>query len=232
MIMLFDLRQQLLDLASKHGHRHLKPSQWTRLIRQAIGDKNLVIRTLRSSGISPNDIVVSGAYDSEDDNDNEPCIEINIGYSPYQDTLCLNECDWNRFSFDIAECIGHEYVHRDQHQEKRANKHVYVAHHLSEDPEEQEYLGTNDEIEAYGYTIAAELAVFHNGILGAREEVFMYQQYVKTFAHDQSVVLQLNDNIIKYLSILEAVPCVINQKPKLKKKLSKPKKNKTSMTKV
>jgi hypothetical protein len=223
---IFDLRQKLLDIKDKHGHADLAPSQLTRYIRRAVGDKAIKIQTQRSTGIDPNDIIVSGAYDSEDDKDNEPCIELNIGYSRHQDTLCLNDCNWDRYSFDIAECIGHEYVHREQYRKKRANRHTYTPHPLSEDHDEQEYLGNNDEVEAYGYTIAAELAVFHNGVLGMREEVFMYQQYTKTFAHDQSVVLKLNDYIVKYLSRLEVMKCAI-KKTSTKKSTKQPKKKPT-----
>ena len=73
--------------------------------------------------------------------------------------------------------------------------------------EEQEYLGTKEEIEAYGFSIAAELSAMHGAFSidsPELEDIVMWRVYSSTFDTDQSVVLKLRQQISKYLCRLEA----------------------------
>jgi hypothetical protein len=119
----------------------------------------------------------------------------------------MTTLDWPRLSLDLAECIGHELVHRAQQQRKRRPSVRYRSQEL--DPQkkhDQEYLGSAEEIEAYGYSIAAELVVKHNCFTlekSCLDQIVMHSVYVNTFDNDESIVLKLHKQISKYLRRLE-----------------------------
>jgi hypothetical protein len=113
---------------------------------------------------------------------------------------------WDRVSFEICEVIGHEYVHRDQ-QRRRVRNNAYLGT-LDESTtvkQEQQYYGESHEIEAYGYSIAAELMCYYNGNADCVGLIHNYQLYHRLFAADQSVIIKLDQFISKYLDKLKAV---------------------------
>jgi len=166
---------------------HLSPAEITRHIRKAIGNPAIVIKTVRAPAVLENQILISGVYDNEDD-----LIEISVNYRPQQHTIELVLVNWERLAFDVAECIGHEQVHRKLRRKKSRPYH-------SED-DEQAYLGNSEEIQAYGFSIAADLAVHYDGDINCLPLADMHQVYARTFANDQSVMLELEHSARKYLS--------------------------------
>lgn len=187
----------------------IAPSELTALFRGAIKHPQVRLSTKRSALVSFNQVSVGGDYDPEDDKLGDPCIQVYLLYHSSQQHLELNVSQWRRLCFDIAECIGHELVHRAQAKRRKyklAREYLSRAH-CSHQREEQQYLGSPDEIEAYGFSIAAELAAMH-GCFSLEEiqqhNIMMYQVYTSTFDNDQSVVLKLQHQISKYLRRLEA----------------------------
>ena len=202
--MRFRLREQLLALESKYGDSRLAPSEITDLVRKYIRDSNVRVTTKRNNRVDLGTIVPSGAYDSEDDAEYEPCIHVELLYHPDQQHLQLKDVDWGRVSFEICEVIGHEYVHKDQR--RRHQRSVSYNGTLAEDQHvrsEQQYYGESNELEAYGYSIAAELVCFHDADTNAHLTE-TYQLYTRLFAHDQSVIMKLDHYISKYLNKLKA----------------------------
>lgn len=214
--MQFQLREQLLALESRYGDSRLAPSEITELIRKSIKDSNVRVTTKRHNRVDEGTIVPSGAYDSEDDADGEPCIHLELMYNPDQQHLHIKQVGWDRVSFEICEVIGHEYVHRDQHRKRIRN--ISYSGTLAEDAhqrQEQQYYGESNEIEAYGYSIAAELACFHNSDASAAPQTHTHQLYSRLFAHDQSVIMKLEQYISKYLNKLEVAQNVkTNTRPR------------------
>lgn len=200
----------LVQELAKHkpqGHV-IAPSELTAWLRKYITDPDVQINTRRSANVDLGCAIVGGLYDSESEKEDLPCIEIYIAYHPDQQHLELSTFDWGRLCFDVAECIGHEQVHKDQqHRRKKKTFKQYASKETAKEKHnEQEYLGSTDEIEAYGFTIAAELAVKHNVFEvddALLAQVFMWQVYTKTFDTDQSVLLKLRKQISKYLRRLE-----------------------------
>lgn len=193
------LMQRLLDV--KRQSRPLAPRELTALFRRAL-DKTVILKTRRSPTVDFGCVIVAGAYDSDADKEGEDCIEIALMYHPATQALELDADSWFKVCFDIAECIGHEYVHQAQYRKRKWKQGTSYA---SAD-EEQAYLGDPDEVEAYAFSIAAELAVVHKTFdieSPAIEQVVMYTVYCKTFDTDKSVMLQLRQHIIKYLRRLE-----------------------------
>lgn len=202
--MQFSLREQLVALESRYGDSRLAPSEITELVRKCVRDSNVRVVTKRNSKVEVGTVVPSGAYDSEDDADGDPCIHLELLYHPDQQHLQLKDVDWGRVSFEICEVIGHEYVHRDQRRRRVRNESY--AGTLAEDHHtvaEQQYYGESNEIEAYGYSIAAELVCYHQSDPGAAALTDTYQLYTRLFAHDQSVIMKLDHYISKYLNKLK-----------------------------
>ena len=67
---------------------------------------------------------------------------------------------------------------------------------------EQNYLGHDEEIDAYGFSIAAESVTFNKPY----NMCTMYHVYKHTFDTDRSVVVKLEQEIVKYLEQLKLEP--------------------------
>jgi len=181
-------------------------SELTDIIRKGIKIPQVRLYTRRSPVVDFDTVSIGGLYDNYLDREGEPCIELSIVYHPDQQHIDLAKLNWGQVCFDVAECVGHEFVHREQHQRKKRVRKYKSQDTDSAKREEQEYLGASDEIEAYGFTIAAELAERHNCFELDQDklnEVLMYKVYSSTFDTDQSVVLKLHKQISKYLRRLE-----------------------------
>ena len=191
--MFFEIRNRLLGLKERYSNRIFKASDFTKLIRRQFPAADFSFRTDRDYAVDPDMIVVAGLYDCYNDSQFLPHTEITLCFHPEQETYFGNIIDWEQISFDIAECVGHELVHRQQY----ANKEPLSEYH-SNDPD-QVYLGHEEEIDAYGFSIAAESITFNKPY----SECAMYQAYQRTFDNDHSVVVKLEKQIIKYLKELE-----------------------------
>lgn len=187
----------------------IAPSELSALFRNAVKNPIIRIFTKRTQLVLNNQVCVGGLYDAEEDRLGNPCVEVYLLYNPDQQHVTLTKAQWQRLCFDIAECIGHELVHRAQ---AKRRKYKLARDYRSKDHcnlkrEEQEYLGSPDEIEAYGFSIAAELAAMHGSFnidSPHMDNIVMWKVYQSTFDTDQSVVLKLQHQISKYLCRLEA----------------------------
>lgn len=197
--MFFQTLVRLRTLANKYQGRSFTASEFTKLIRRQFPAADFSFRTHRDSAVDPDMVIVSGIYDCYNDDNDMPYVEITLSYHPDQQTYLSNSLNWEQISFDVAECICHELIHRQQHKQKQQlNK--YISNHENECiRDEQEYLGDEAELDAYGFSIAAE-AVFFNKLY---IECNMYQLYQKTFDNDHSVIVKLEQHINKYLKQLE-----------------------------
>jgi len=196
-----DTLSRLLALGKRVSGRKYSAAEFTRLIRRQFSATDFVFKTYRDYGVDPDNIVVAGLYDSYDDDNMLPCMTITLCYHPEQDVYFADLLNWDQFAFDVAECVGHELVHRDQYSNGRKPAlKEYVS--KSVDPaimHEQNYLGSEDEIEAYGFSIAAERWAFNKNL----EDCVMYDVYKTTFDTDTRIVLQLEKQVSEYLEQLE-----------------------------
>ena len=187
----------------------IAPSELTAQLRSVVHEPTIRIFTRRDANVDLGQVCVHGVYDPHDDQMGDPCIEISLIYNSNQQHLTLGREQWQRLCFETAECIGHELVHRTQHRKRRYRPgREYRSRDLDpEKKQEQQYLGSQDEIEAYAFSIAAELASMHGRFhvdCAELEQVVMYRVYTSTFDTDQSVVIKLKKQISKYLRRLEA----------------------------
>jgi hypothetical protein len=193
--MFFDTYNRLLRVGDYYttNARAITAGEVTRIIRRQFPATDFLFITDRNSGADPNMIIVSGTYDSDHDVLGLPSVEITLSYHPAQDSYNTKNINWTQLSFDLAECAAHELIHREQHQSGRRYKRYRG------DTEDQTYLGDESEIDAYGFSIAADSVVSGRDF----RTCAMYQVYQNTFDTDQSVIVKLEKQIIKYLRRLE-----------------------------
>ena len=191
--MFFETYFRLLELEASYSTRAFSASEFTKLIRRQFPAADFSFRTHRDYAVDPNMVIVAGIYDRYNDEQFLPHTEITLCYHPEQDIYLGHLFDWQQISFDIAECVGHETVHRQQYKNKAKLK-SYISTNS-----EQEYLGDESEIEAYGFSIAAESVVYKRPYT----ECTMFTVYKNTFYKDHSVIVKLQKQIVKYLQQLE-----------------------------
>jgi len=197
--MFFDLYYRVLEISEKNSRKKVTAPQLTGLVRKLLDPLDYSVVTSRDPAVSPDMVIVAGIYDCWNDSVGVPSIEISLCYHPEQQYFFLDLLDWPRLAFDFAECVVHEKIHQEQHrQRKRFSK--YRSFSIDESlKREQEYLGAGEEIEAYGFSIAAD------SIVNDRpwKMCDMYQVYATTFLDDPNVVTKLEKSIVKYLKQLE-----------------------------
>jgi hypothetical protein len=202
---------KLEDLYRKHEGERLSPSQITHLISFAVPFRDVNFYTVKSLGILAKDVHVSGLYDIQEDEIGLPSIEIELTYFKRKTAFTLNKQglsfkQWRRLCFDVVAILGHEYVHQEQHRGRdfkmgKAFKSRETDDHLKQ---LQEYLGHPDEIDAYSFSAAADMAQ----CLRLNEPVDLkltgvYDQYRTAFGDNHSIVSKLEKRSLKYYNILK-----------------------------
>lgn len=197
----FNHYYSLLALKEKIAQKSFTPAEFTKIIKNHF-NSNVIFKTQKVNELEINEIIISGYYDPLEDRDNQPCIEINIIYSKSQKLISINNIDWDNISFQLSEVIGHELIHQNQFN-KRNFQYPKLDNNLTQ---HQEYLGNPDEIEAYGFSVAADFVTrglelnqfYHNpnNILS---------DYFKLFTQNHYVVVKLFKFTSKYFNILKDI---------------------------
>lgn len=188
----FNHYASLEALRGKIASRSYTPAKFTNVLRKHFNNPDIIFRTVRCADLKDNEIVVSGYYDPFDDEENVPHIGINIFYSPSQKEVTVTNINWEDIRFQLAEIICHEMIHRRQYRARDYDSPL-VDHSLTK---AQEYLGNPDEIEAYGFSIAASRSV---GNKAGRE---ILASYIELFGCNHYVVIKLLQYVRKYFSTL------------------------------
>lgn len=199
--MFFEIYDRVARIAEKYSgpDKKFTPSEFTTLVRRQFAGADFVFKTVKDDAVDPDMIVVAGSYDPMEDSMGEPSIEICLCYCPGQKYYFINLIDWEKLCFDLAECICHEGIHQLQYRKQRSQREFIMklddvnVHH---DPD---YLSNDLEIEAYGFSIAAESVMFAKHYTGCS----MYKIYEKTFDKQPTVMAKLEQQILKYLKYLE-----------------------------
>ena len=196
-----DAHKKIKALGERIKGRSYSASELTKLVRRQFPATDFIFVTYRDYAVDPDMVVVAGLYDSNSDSEFLPSITVTMCYHPEQQAYFIDLLDWQQLSFDLAECIGHELVHRDQYKHKRkpSLKEYRSTHTDPKINSEQEYLGGEDEIEAYAFSIAAEMHTFSK----PAHECVMYGVYQETFDTDTRIVLKLDTQIEQYKKLLE-----------------------------
>jgi hypothetical protein len=200
--MFLEIRNQLLSLQQSNASREFTPGTFTRLIRSQFDADDYVVRTEKNNSVDLNTIIIAGLYDSYNDRQQLPHTDIILQYNTKQTKFSGSDVNWDQLSFDIAECVEHERVHRNQFWGKVKFKKYSSKAQDIEVRLEQNYLGHEEEIDAYGFSIAAEAYAYNRPY----SECAMYRIYERIFDTDRSVVVKLKQEIVKYLEQLKLEP--------------------------
>ncbi len=215
---LFDISYQLRDklvgqtLSIQKLHdtviRHLKqylPIKGSKLLDQTV-EKTWVY--------------VGGCYYSSLDEDRERSIEINLAFNPKDKQIVMTSRRFSRFCISIADTLLHEIIHMRQFRKRKFKSLPGYQSTASrtKQREEQEYLGDNDEIDAYSFNIACELFEKFNGNQrkivnylnedqkNTRRRHNSWRMYLKAFGHDHKhpVIRRVKKRVMYYLPKAQA----------------------------
>lgn len=176
------------------------------------------VRTRKSQElqVEPTYVWVGGVYHTDFDIQRQKAIELCFAYSLADTKLAYTGRRFNRLCSRIADVLLHEIIHMRQAR-KRKFKHLPGYSSTAESTkqrQEQEYLGDNDEIDAYAFNMACELNEKFNGDMkrivnylneeqkGKRRHYDTWRTYLKAFNWDQNhrIIKRIKKRSIYYLS--------------------------------
>ena len=152
---------------------------------------------------------VEGSYSPELDSRGARSIKVKILFNARRKKFNFNARDiddvqWFNIVADLVSVLGHEYVHLHQHRRRgwRRCKN-YVCYDNDELSIIKKYLGKPDEVDAYAYTLATEMAVDLPDRGTQLEETTTYNLYKTVFGADDRTTQRLVKLSHKYFKRLE-----------------------------
>lgn len=200
-----------------HSLKSFTVSEFTKFLRFFVGTQDVKLLTTRDSNVDMNQVVMCGIYDRDDDEDGITAITVFVNYNPAQRTIRIADVDWRQLCIDLLECVGHEIIHQTQYRIRKFDvpQFVFASKAVDSDKLElQEYLANPDEIEAYGYSIAAEIFLTHFPRRLYQKHLAaspIFKSYLDAFGADHIVIHQLLAFAVRYFNNLAGVPHVVNQ---------------------
>lgn len=208
--MVFMLRNDIVNV-------QLTVEQFHKIVTKHI-KKYMPIRCRKSQElqVEPTFVWVGGLYHTEYDKNRQKSIELCLAFSWADQTLTYTGRRFTRLCVRIADVLLHEIVHMRQAR-KRNFKDLPGYSSTAESTKqrhEQEYLGDNDEIDAYAFNMACELNDKFRGDMslivnylneeqkGKRRQFDTWRTYLRTFNWDQKhrIVKRIKKRSIYYLS--------------------------------
>jgi hypothetical protein len=124
--------------------------------------KHLPIKVSKSTGtdVEFGWVYIGGTYYGDHDQDFKKCIEIVFVYNPFDEKVTLGPITFRHMCRSFADTILHEIIHMRQYRRRNWKQLPFYQSNAakSDQRREQEYLGCSDEIDAYSFNIACELA--------------------------------------------------------------------------
>lgn len=208
----FKLIERLGLVYTRNQGKSFTSQQIVNLIRRVVPFKESKIVCNNTLSIHNTNLQVSGVYDPELDVDHLPPIELEIAFPRKQQQFKFVEWDltqkqWNTLVVDIACVLGHEFIHMDQF---RRRDFRYGRNYVSKSKVEslaaaEEYYGIPDEVDAYAWTAAANMAIglVQNGKPYPVEHTGVYQIYANVFDKNHPVIVKLKKKTTGYYKRLE-----------------------------
>jgi len=211
-------RQALYDLLLEHtailGQKQISIRDFQKSLRKFFKQYPIRTKNTRSKLVAANQVYVGGEYYSDDDYDGLPPIEIVFTFCPKEKYLNIDKDDWDDLCLLIVDVTLHEIIHLKQYRSRKFKTKIGYASQ-AEDPDQkrrQEYLGDQDEIDAYAFNLACELwdrfgrdfEQSHNWLdsdLWIKEPKSQFYHYMTTFDgdHTHSIIIKLKRKTLSYL---------------------------------
>jgi len=166
--------------------------------------------------VEKNQAWIGGVYHTDYDKERQKSIEVSLAYSKNYKTITMNAWRFSRLCNRVADVILHEVIHMRQARKRNfKNLPGYSSTaESSKQRQEQEYLGDNDEIDAYAFNMACELNEKFGGDMqqivgylnepqrGKRRYYDTWRMYLKAFNWDSDhrICRRIKKRSIYYLS--------------------------------
>jgi hypothetical protein len=202
-------------------NQNITPLEFTKRIRSCLRSFNIPVNvtTRFDDSTERRWVYVGGLYDGTKDQKNRKFITIDLWYNPADTLIKLPYTRFRRICGIMADVILHEIIHMRQYR-RRNYKDMPGYQSVAESRKqrlEQEYLGHNDEIDAYSFNIACDLyekfKYDHKKVINylnrdaqdRRLRRTWYRTYLEAFDynHNHKVIKKLKKKIIHYLPYAE-----------------------------
>ena len=157
-----DLLPILNELKPQIVNRVFTVEEIIELLGVFIGRRfNVDVTHATAHEVNPGDIDLNAYYDSGLDEAGDTSIELYLVTNHLDETMILNEKEFDSVAKRIMDSISHEMIHMKQHRARdflELDDKLAFVYADNDQLESQLYLGTPDEIHAYAFNIAEELA--------------------------------------------------------------------------
>jgi hypothetical protein len=158
-------------------------------------------------------VYIGGLYYIDRDENQDLPITIVFQYKSKEDVIKITKRSFWKMCITISDTLLHEVIHMRQHRRRNfrcLDEYVSTASR-AKIKEEQEYLGSPDEIDAYSFNIACELT---EKFRGNRTQIIKYlnkkklerrysswKMYLKAFEykHKHPVIVKVKTRVLYYL---------------------------------
>jgi hypothetical protein len=178
-------------------------------------------RKTHENQVSKTYVFVGGVYHTDYDFRYQKSIELCFAYSKKDRYINMSYRRFNRFCARIADVLLHEIIHMRQARKRKFKSLPGYSSQAESTKQrvEQEYLGDNDEIDAYAFNMACELEEKFDGNMrsivnylneeqkGKRRHYDTWRTYLKAFDYDHNhrIIKRVKKRAIYYLSRSQCV---------------------------
>ena len=159
----FTLTARLFGLYRDWEGKSLTPDSVVKKLNKILGYQESSVGVQKVKGVRG--FKVEGSYSHELDSLGQRSIKVKILFNSRRKKFHFNKQDitdvkWFDIVVDLVSVLGHEYVHLHQHRRRNWRRcRNYVCYDDSEMSIIKRYLGKPDEVDAYAFTLATEMAV-------------------------------------------------------------------------
>lgn len=203
----FTLTARLFGLYQSWQGKSLTPASVVKGINKVLPYTECSVSVQKVSGVRG--FKLEGSYSPELDSRGFKSIKINILINARRKKLHFNKKDitdvcWFNIVSDLASILGHEYVHLNQHRRRNWRRcKNYICYDNSEISIIKKYLGKPDEVDAYAFTVATEMALDLAENYTSVEKTPTYELYKMVFGAQDKTTLRLSKLSNKYFNRLE-----------------------------
>ena len=161
--------------------------------------------------IGKNQITANGyfsSYDLEEEEDTD--IELVLVLNSEDQTITINNSDWDFLEHQVRQTLEHEMIHREQATQRLGTDIMPIfTQHMDDEQKRIVYLSDPDEIDAYANDVALDL-LCHYTYMGAygrmreykkirQDESPIFCEYIDTFGWNSMTVRVLVKKVLKRL---------------------------------
>ena len=142
--------------------KNVSPSQIAKSLQKALKGLGVEVSFEFVPALQSGDMSANAYYDQEADLEGDPAIEVELLFSSKDKKINLDNEGFDVLSKEIAKVVIHEKLHKVQAIKRgfvkpRPFKVKKFSVQSPKLQQAQEYLGSSDEIEAYGHNIAMDM---------------------------------------------------------------------------